>query len=388
MSPAPHRPSTWQVTWRTGSAAVAGFLIFLVAQGASLPPEGQVPTSFIGWMFLDFFLGIAAVGLLPLALRRAPLGAGLPIIATTSFSSFAIVACCITVIEIAALRRVRELTAAVGVFMASVAAGVLVYPTGGEPIWPVFAVALGLLAVLVLIGLNRGAGRALVAALRQEAQSARREQDARIEQARLAERTRIAREMHDTLAHRLSLISMHAGALEYRTGLDAETIRSTAGMLRDTAQKASQELRTVLTVLREGPSDTSPQPDLESLPGLVDTARAAGTDITLNVAPQLLHPEVDQLPDATSRHLYRVVQECITNAQKHAPGHPVSVDLAGGPGQGITITASNPVSGPPPPPSTAGLGLVGLEERARLAGGSFEAARHPGRWITTVQVPW
>ena len=381
------RPSPWKVAGVTSAAAVTGFAVFLVVQGSMLPPDGEVPVSFVGWMLLDLTLGLAALGLLPLALRRAPAGAGLPIIAVSSFSSLAVVPACLALVDIAALRRPRVLAAAVSVFTAAVIADVVVHPVDDLPWWAIPAVTLGILLVLVLIGLNRGARRALIVSLRHEAQSARREQDARAEQARLAERTRIAREMHDPLAHRLSLISMHAGALEYRSDLDQETIRSTAGVLRDTARKAAHELRTVLSVLREESADTSPQPTLDSVPALVEAARSAGTDVTLRMDPVLRGTAAESLSDATSRHLYRVVQEGITNAQKHAPGLPLTVSLTGAPGKGITVTASNPVAGPLPS-APDGLGLIGLAERARLSNGSFESGLCNGTYVTKVQVPW
>ena len=388
MPPPTEHTSAWKVTGITVGAAVVGVLIFLVVHGASLPPDGEaIPDSYIGRMFLDFILGLTAFGLLPLALRRAPVGAGLAIIALCGFSTLAFPAACLCIVRIAALRRRRALIATVLVFAAAVGADLILNPV--DPVeggW-VFLIALGGLLVLILIGLNRGERRALIVSLRQEADSARREQNARADQARLAERTRIAREMHDTLAHRLSLISMHAGALEYRTDLDPATIRSTAGILRETAHKAASELRTVLTVLREEDADTAPQPTIESIPALVQSARAAGTEITLSIAPPLLGAGESSPADATSRHLYRVAQEGITNAQKHAPGHPVTVSLTGAPGQDITVTVSNPVSGSKLS-APDGLGLIGLAERARLSGGSFDSGLKRGVYTTTVQVPW
>ncbi|MCC3268419.1 histidine kinase [Arthrobacter gengyunqii] len=381
--------SVWQTAGITAAAAVVGFLVFLVVRGSMLPPDDADPTPFMGLMFLDFILGLTAVGLLPLALRRAPVAAGLAIIALSGLSTLAFPAACLCIVRIAALRRPRLLAATALVFLAAVLVDFAVNPVAGgaEDYGWVLLIALGMLGVLVLIGMNRGAKKALIVSLRQEADSARREQDARADQARLAERTRIAREMHDTLAHRLSLISMHAGALEYRTDLDPETIRSTAGILRETASKATSELRTVLTVLREDAVDTAPQPNISSIPALVETARAAGTDITLSIEPALLGTALDAPADATSRHLYRVAQEGITNAQKHAPGHPVAVSLTGAPGQCITVTVSNPVSGSKPP-APDGLGLIGLAERARLSGGSFESGARHGVYTTAVQVPW
>ena len=390
MPPLRQRHSAWRVAGITAGTGVAGLLLFLVVQGAMMPPEGEEVTGrFAALMFLDFLLGLAALGLLPLALRRAPVGAGLAIIAVSGLSSLAFPAACLCIIRIAALRRPRYVAATAAVFTAGMAAGTAVNP--GDPIdgeiWWVLVAAVVPLVVLVLVGLNRGARQQLIVSLHHEADSARREQDARADQARLAERTRIAREMHDTLAHRLSLISMHAGALEYRTDLDAETIRSTAGMLRETAHKAATELRTVLTVLREDEAEAAPQPNIASIPALVDSARAAGTEITLSIEPALLATGEDAPADATSRHLYRVAQEGITNAQKHAPGHPVTVSLTGAPGQGITVKVSNPISGSPRR-SPDGLGLIGLAERARLSGGSFESGARQGVYMTKVEVPW
>ncbi|MDN3482631.1 histidine kinase [Arthrobacter sp. APC 3897] len=382
------RPSTWKTAGITAAAAVVGFLVFLVVRGAALPPDDADPLPFAGLMFLDFFLGLTAVGLLPLALRRAPVGAGLAIIALSGLSTLAFPAACLCIVRIAALRRPRLLAVTALVFIAAVAADLAVNPANrAEDYGWILLTALAMLAVLVLIGLNRGAKKALIVSLHQEADSARREQDARADQARLAERTRIAREMHDTLAHRLSLISMHAGALEYRTDLDPETIRSTAGVLRETAAKAASELRQVLTVLREEPEAAAPQPTISSIPALVESARAAGTDITLSIEPALLAAGTDGPAEAASRHLYRVAQEGITNAQKHAPGHPVAVSLRGAPGEGITVTVSNPVSGSRPA-SSEGLGLIGLAERARLSGGSFVSGAQRGVYTTAVQVPW
>ena len=382
------RPSAWISAGITAAAGVAGFMVFLVVMGASLPPDDADPLPFMGRMFLDLILGLTAVGLLPLALRRAPVGAGLAVIALSGASTLAFPAACLCIVRISALRRRRPLAASVVVFGAALTVDLAVHPveSAADYGWGLLA-ASGLLAVLVLIGLNRGAKKALIMSLRQEAESARREQDARADQARLAERTRIAREMHDTLTHRLSLISMHAGALEYRADLDTETVRSTAGILRDSAHKAAAELRTVLSVLREEAADTAPQPNIQSIPSLVETARAAGTDITLRIEPALLSPGLDAPADATSRHLYRVAQEGITNAQKHAPGHPVAVSLTGARGEGITVAVSNPAPGAGTP-SADGLGLIGLAERARLSGGTFESGCKRGVYTTAVRVPW
>ena len=388
MPLSPQRPTPWKAAGITAAAASAGFLVFLLVRGAALPADDADPTPFMALMFLDFVLGLTAVGLLPLALRRSPVGAGLAIIGLSGLSTLAFPAACLCIVRIAALRRPRLLVATALVFTAAVAADLALNPaTGVEDYGWILLTGLVMLTVLVLIGLNRGARKALIVSLQQEADSARREQDARADQARLAERTRIAREMHDTLAHRLSLISMHAGALEYRTDLDPKTISSTAGILRESAAKAAAELRTVLSVLREEAADAAPQPNIQSIPALVQSARAAGTSIRLSIEPSLHSTGVSSPTEATSRHLYRVAQEGITNAQKHAPGCPVTVSLTGAPGDGITVTVSNPVS-ESKPPAPDGLGLIGLAERARLSGGSFRSGSKNGIYTTAVEVPW
>ena len=136
----------------------------------------------------------------------------------------------------------------------------------------------------------------------------------------MAERTRIAREMHDVLAHRISLLALHAGGLEVRPDLPPEQVQETAALLRATARQALEELRSVIGVLRESeaeePTPAAPQPTLTDLARLVEDTRRAGTDIDFE-----MHVEhVDEVPAALGRDAYRIVQEALTNVGKHAPG--------------------------------------------------------------------
>lgn len=152
---------------------------------------------------------------------------------------------------------------------------------------------------------------------------ARREQAARVMQAREAERTRIAGEMHDLLSHRLALISLHAGALEYR-GSDPAVAREAAGVIRAAAETAVEELHEVLAVLRLPEAGTAPAPTLADVRTLADTVRATGhpVDLSLDVGP-------GEPGTATTGHLYRVLQESFTNAVKLGDlgldGHGVQV---------------------------------------------------------------
>ena len=154
----------------------------------------------------------------------------------------------------------------------------------------------------------------------QEAQvsSERVEQQRRL--AQREERTRIARDMHDSLSHRLSLIAVHSGALAFRDNLDTTSIRQTATTIRDQAEAAVEDLRTALSALQEdGSHDQDPRVPLEEL---VQQARIAGDTIVLDIDSTLDPSELDTLG---VHAMHRVVQECLTNARKHAPRQTVTI---------------------------------------------------------------
>ncbi|RFU86874.1 two-component sensor histidine kinase [Streptomyces triticagri] len=215
------------------------------------------------------------------------------------------------------------------------------------------------------------------------------EERAAAEAGRLA-REEIAREMHDVLAHRLSLLSVHAGALEFNQDASKAEVRQAAGVIRDSAHRALQDLREVIGVLRApsvgGAGGTGrPQPTLRDIDRLVAESREAGADVTYR------GPEcgTGTLAAAAERAAYRVVQEGLTNARKHAPGERVTVTVSGGPGEGLTVEVANPVadgSGAGIP--GAGQGLIGLGERAALAGGQLQHGPEDGTFVLRARLPW
>jgi signal transduction histidine kinase len=149
--------------------------------------------------------------------------------------------------------------------------------------------------------------------------------------------------MHDVLGHRLSLLSVHAGALEFRPDASAEEIAGAAKVIRENAHQALQDLREVIGVLR-APVGELPQPTLADVRQLVAESGRAGMRVGL-------HEEVaGTVPDLVGRTAYRIVQEGLTNARKHAPGAEVRVRLAGSPGQGLTVEVGNDAPGPAPAP--------------------------------------
>ena len=235
------------------------------------------------------------------------------------------------------------------------------------------------------------ARRQLLLSLRERALRAEADQELHEEQARVAERTRIAREMHDVLAHRISLIALHAGGLELRPDLPPAEIQETAGLLRSTAGQALEELRSVIGVLREGgnePTDVAPQPTLRDIRRLVEETRRAGMDIEF----QMDVKQDEQVPAPLGRDAYRIVQEGLTNIGKHARGTPALVRVTGAPIAGLHISVRNPQ--PVPARSAtilpgAGAGLLGLRERVALAGGTLSlGADGAGDFVVEAELPW
>jgi len=244
----------------------------------------------------------------------------------------------------------------------------------------------------VAVGAYLGTRRQLERQLVDRAERAEGEQVLRAEQARLFERTRIAREMHDVLAHRVSLVAMQAGALEMNPASTPEEVSRSAALIGFTARQALDELREVLGVLRSshpGDERLRPQPTLAELDRLVSASTGAGVEVRL-------HDDLAgvPLPGLLSRTAYRVVQEGLTNVRKHAPGVVVTVGLSGAPGGTLAVDVSNggPLARPPLPLPVAagsGLGLVGLRERVGLAGGSFHAGPEAdGGFRVHAQLPW
>lgn len=248
--------------------------------------------------------------------------------------------------------------------------------------------------VLVLLVLGWGmlvrSRRQLVAALRERARRAETEAELRAQQAQRLAREAIAREMHDVLAHRLTLLSVHAGALEFRPDAPAAEIARAAGVIRDSAHEALQDLREIIGVLRRPGDDRDdadrPQPTLATLGALVDESRRAGMDVTL--VNTIAEPAA--APAATGRTVYRIAQEALTNARKHAPGTEVTVTVSGGPGEGVTVAVCNPApAGPVSVVPGSGQGLIGLTERATLSGGRLEhGATGDGGFAVRSWLPW
>ena len=324
--------------------------------------------------------------------RRWPVGVALFVLAMNTYSSSASIAGAISVFTVAVHRR-----AAVAIALGCLAIAVTPIFMAIQPDDPETPYLVGLvIAVLgtagvIAWGMFVRARRQLVLSLRDRAERAEAEQQLRVEQARQQERARIAREMHDVLAHRISLLSLHAGALEFHPDASPEEVARAAGVIRASAHDALEDLRAVIGVLREGADGGDPerpQPTLADLPALIEESREAGMQVRFDV--QL--SGADAVPVVTGRSAYRIVQEGLTNARKHAHGAAVEITVEGAEGTGLTIEIRNrlPVGvGATSEIPGTGTGIIGLAERASLAGGRLEhGLTAAGDFRLWVWLPW
>jgi len=273
--------------------------------------------------------------------------------------------------------------------------------TGGETSYlePVGYVVLGVLAVAASLGaglVRRYAGRAHVAqevaavesqraeVLRTHAEDLRTQtEDLRTELSRQDERELIAREMHDTVAHNLSIMSLQASALEVTT--DDPVVADAARTMRSSAHHALDEMRALITSLREGSEQyTGSAPALGDLAALLDDARSSGVDLAATVFVS----DADAAPPALTRAVYRVVQEALTNVMKHAPGARADVDVRARPGDGVDLTVRNALTADASGVPGSGNGIVGMRERCEALDGTFSAGVEDGRFVVRAHLPW
>jgi signal transduction histidine kinase len=259
-----------------------------------------------------------------------------------------------------------------GVLLGALALAVLARMLVASKVGARFALVVTVLVVgvPVLLGLWIRSRRALVEHLRDRAERLERERHLEAAQATAQERARIARELHDVVAHRVGLMVLHAGALE--VSLADPGAAEQAGLVRQTGREALQELRQILGVLREGEDGAplDPQPTLADLDTLVQQSRDAGMEVSVAVAG-----ERHRLPATVERTAYRLVQEALTNVHKHAANAATEVEVRYR-REWLEVTVRNDrPDGPRAGLALAGggHGLLGLRERVTLLGGTFQA---------------
>ncbi|MEU0503522.1 histidine kinase [Nocardia sp. NPDC005998] len=375
----------WQQAWRLLAAAALGLALWLNA--AVLLPPGHASEPDSWFVTGDPLVGLGCL-LALLWRRRFPLAVALLVVFASSVSILATGAAWLALCSVSTRRRPMEIGAVVLVYVIAAQFSYGLYPIASTPTTRALQLALPILSagVAVAVGMAIGTRRLEERFLRDRAESAEREQAARAAQARAEERTRIAREMHDVLAHRISLVAMQAGVLDHRSDLPAEDSRVLIRGIADGSRQALEELRDVLGVLRADPNSAeTPQPAFDRIPELVAETRTSGLDVTLSTS-------VSEIPsDAVGRTCYRIVQEGLTNVAKHAPGATVHIRLSGTAGDQLHVSVRNSAatSTIAVPAPTSGFGLLGLTERIGLAGGKL--MHHPTTdhgYLLTAQLPW
>jgi signal transduction histidine kinase len=339
-------------------------------------------------LWLD--VGLGAVAFVAVCYRRRwPIPVAVLTGALSAFSGIAAGPAVLAAVSVATRRQIWQIVLVGLVNMVAGQTIVEVQPVQGhEPLWLTFTVNAVFTAGVLGWGMYIGSRRELMYTLRHRAERAEAEQELRVAQARGTERARIAREMHDVLAHRISQISMHAGALGFREDLSADEMRASAAVIQEKAHEALTDLRGVLGVLRDtetGELLDTPQPTYADLPRLVRDAQESGLHVDYE---DLLTPDAGPVPDVVGRTLYRIVQEGITNARKHAPGALLTIEVSGSSDDGIDILLRNPLGFGTTRTPGAGLGLVGLSERAQLRGGRLEHRRDGSTFVLHGWIPW
>lgn len=377
----------WHVlTYADGRRRVVDVVFLVVAVGFGLlillPTAGA--HSQVG-LVLDVVLG--SVACLALAVRRRwPTAVAVFAVAASAVSGFSAGASLVALFS-AAIRVRPAVTAALTTAeLLATFCFPLVYP---EPAGFGYGiqVLLGSLVNLGVVGwgLMVRAQRGHLRAVLDGARELELRQELLAATVRDQERRAIAREMHDTLAHRLSLLSVHAGAIEFRADLSPERTRELAAVIRQTSHDALNDLRDVILLLRDGRAGEAnplePRVGLDGLADLVDQSRLGGTEVTLDQSVD------DARGPAAGATVYRIVQECLTNARKHAPGSPVRIMVSAPEPTEIAVTVRTLLGSPTGIPGT-GTGLSGLAERVSLLGGTFTSGVVGHQFVVSARLPW
>jgi len=248
-----------------------------------------------------------------------------------------------------------------------------------DPWWSLLGLAILVALAYAVAGLGRLA--VLMAPVLLGPSAAERIAALEAEADRLAERNRLARELHDSIGHALTVTTLQAAAAGEMLDTDPEFVRRALRAVEETGRAAMADLDHVLGLLRaDEPRDARPRRTLADLDRLLGEARAAGAEISAAGTG-----DVAAVPAVVSREGYRIVQESLTNAARHAGGQPVTlrVDVTA---ELLTLAVANRLPDPAPP-SGGGRGLAGMRERVALLGGRMAAGPEDGWWRVEVRLP-
>ncbi len=292
----------------------------------------------------------------------------------------------IALYTVARLQSRRDALACAGVLELTMITALLL--VAGSSWWYDVIFLSGLIAAALGLGLYTGTRRAYLAELRDRADRLERERDQQAALAVAAERTRIAREMHDIVAHHLTVMITLSEAAIAASASSPERATDVMRSVSDTGRRALADTRRLLGVLRQRPgqdsSDTlQPVPDLAQLDRLIEQVRSAGLDTSLEI-----HGQAPDVPAGVQLTVYRLVQEALTNTLKHGgPGARASVRLRYLPGELLVDIEDDGAGATAPVTAGVGSGLLGMRERVHAYGGDVQAGpRGPGGWKVSARL--
>lgn len=370
--PAPTRASMW---WQLALMVAVTALFWTPALPGQLAQDPPV------LLVVDIVVGLGCYAIIGLR-RRWPVPVAVVINAASIFSGFSGGPAYLSAGTVGTRRRLGEILLVMAVVFVSAVAFSMIQPVSySETWWSAILTNLVYAALPLVVGVVVGARWEMLWTLRQRTLEAEAERDSQALAARREERTAVAREMHDVLAHRISQLSMHAGVLAFRDDLPADQLRQSVRLIQNAAEQAGQDLLDIVGVLSEDPGQSSGR-GVDEIVALVQDARAQGQEVDLHL--DLLDQET--MPPPLAHAVYRSAQEALTNAGKHGGGG-VRITITGDPKSGVTLRAVNPLGKGTRVPG-AGLGLTGLAERVRLLDGRLAHGSVGEQFVLEVWLPW
>jgi signal transduction histidine kinase len=377
-----------QNSWQLPDAALLLLVGATVAVGVSVRADGSSRP-------LALALGLAAVGALAIR-RRAPTvalaasgGLVLAVFAVDhDAGAVAVVAPAVALYSVTLSRgRVHLFTALVAIAAAVVVVDVMLGTGNAHRLTLQTAAHVALVAIPVLAAEAMRSRRAYVQLLLERLEQAERTREEEAQRRAEQERLRIARDLHDVVAHTLTTINVQAGVAAHLLDRDPYDARGALATIETASHDALEELRAILGVLREpgnGHAPLEPAPDLTMIDGLIDKARGNGLEISFEVEGE----QPPRVPEPVQVAAFRILQEALTNAGRHAPGAPSRISLAYRPDRLRLSIENDAARAPNGNGAGQGVGILGMRERARALGGTLRAERSGDRFRVIAELPY
>jgi len=369
-------------------AAVVAWVLVVIAIGGMVRADSSTRP-------VALLLGLAAALMLVLR-RRAPVAtfavtAALVLVlfaVDPTVGAVAAIAPAVALYTLALSRGRLQLVVAVAASAAAVVVAELFLSGHHGPTLTLQTAAhVSLIAIPVLAAEALRNRRAYIQVLLERLEAAERERDEELERRAEQERLRIARDLHDVVAHTLTTINVQAGVAAHLLDRGSGPARDALATIEAESHEALEELRTILGMLRERGNGKAaplePAPGFTQLEGLIEQARTTGVDVSFDVEGE----QPDQVPEAVQLAAFRIMQESLTNARRHAPGSATQVTLAYGPDR-LRLEIENDVGSTRNDNRNAGIGILGMRERSTALGGTFQAGPSGDRFRVVAELPY